>query len=145
MNINGMQIATRYLEGGDVTDTELDQLDEMIWSSDPSWDGSRIGDGYLKRVRAAMETGTRWTRDELDKAFTAAVRNTAERHGENPDERHWKDPIETVVEPRETDVTREAIIFFTATVPTQTELWKDGKLVILLKAIGYRAGPAGDH
>lgn len=91
------------------------------------------------------ETGSEWSRDELTKALDEAVRNTAERHGEDPTKRHWKDAIETVVAVRDLDVTRKAIVFFTATVPTETELWKDGKLVILLQADGYSAGPAGDH
>lgn len=88
------------------------------------------------------ETGTKYSRDELDKAFTAAVRRTAINLGEDPAERHWKDAILANVEVEEIDVTREAIVFFTATVPTTT---KDLQGRITLAAAGYRAGPAGDH
>ena len=88
------------------------------------------------------ETGTEWSRDELQNAFSEAVKRTAINLGQDPAERHWKDRIFANVEVEEIDVTREAIIFFTATVPSTK---KDGRGRLTLVADGYRIGPAGDH
>lgn len=58
------------------------------------------------------------------------------------DKNDWKAPIRAIV-PASADICliREAIIFYTATVP-KFKVVNDGYLVI---ADGYRAGPAGDQ
>jgi hypothetical protein len=55
----------------------------------------------------------------------------------------WKAPIDTLV-PTKTDLAMlvDAIEFFTATKPIITYAGLDGFHVV---AVGYRAGPAGDH
>jgi hypothetical protein len=55
---------------------------------------------------------------------------------------HWKNPIRAFIAPNLKSIVMEAIIFYTATVPTFTPQ-ADGTL--LVEAIGYRRGPAGDH
>lgn len=67
---------------------------------------------------------------------------------------HWKDPIDACFTPRqliENAVTLndvyESVIHFTGTVPTITLVFpavKDSP-GYSVKAIGYRAGPCGDH
>ena len=63
------------------------------------------------------------------------------------DRRDWKAPIETVVPLAEADLTLDAIEFYTATRGrlVKLEYLPDGRMGVLLKADGYRAGPAGDH
>ncbi len=69
---------------------------------------------------------------------------------------HWKAPIDAYIDPAAEAVVREAIIHFTATVPTFNKVkahWVAGpnreamkKLyptVLHVKAAGYWAGPAG--
>ncbi len=57
----------------------------------------------------------------------------------------WKGPIDASIDADLCEVSEEvisdAVVFFTATVPTITH--ENGKLIV--KAIGYRKGPAGDH
>jgi len=59
------------------------------------------------------------------------------------DPRDWRNPIDTeiYVETREeVELIKEAITFFTATVPT-ADGWLGGK--VRFKSEGYRNGPAG--
>lgn len=64
---------------------------------------------------------------------------------------HWKDPIDTVVSVGESlDAIRDAIIHFTGTAPTFTPVSVSEPNCTRLtgyrvQAIGYRAGPCGDH
>ena len=58
----------------------------------------------------------------------------------NPDD--WKAPINAVILKKDLELTREAIIHFTATVPRVNEINATHAQVI---ASGYRMGPAGDH
>lgn len=53
---------------------------------------------------------------------------------------HWKNPVNAVINECDKEIVQEAVIYFTATVPTFTQL-ADGKLRV--QAAGYWAGPAG--
>lgn len=55
----------------------------------------------------------------------------------------WKAPISGDVKEDLKDVVREAVIFYTATVPEFGPSSFSG--YVHVKAAGYRAGPAGDH
>jgi hypothetical protein len=60
---------------------------------------------------------------------------------QDPDD--WKAPIDTVVDARQDlELVRQAIVYFTATVPTFSDAG-DGQ--VRVQADGYRMGPAGDH
>jgi hypothetical protein len=53
----------------------------------------------------------------------------------------WRAPIyDAVIDAADEDRVREAVIYFTATVPTFSPM-KGGKLRV--NAVGYRNGPAG--
>jgi len=54
----------------------------------------------------------------------------------------WKEPIEAWIPEEEWDITRDAVIFYTATTPCIVS-WLGS--LILIRADGYRRGPAGDH
>lgn len=61
---------------------------------------------------------------------------------------HWKDPIDTIVEldADELAMLPYAVEYFTATTPTITPVPnRHGWTLYLVKADGYRRGPAGDH
>jgi hypothetical protein len=51
----------------------------------------------------------------------------------------WKAPIETVIFPADQAIVAEAIAFYTA---TEAVFIKQGNM-LLVKALGYRNGPAG--
>jgi len=77
-----------------------------------------------------------YTQEELQAAFTKVQ-----------DKEHWKNPINAVVDASENlHLIREAVIHFTATVPTFDilKVTEEGTKVAV-RAIGYQAGPAGDH
>lgn len=59
------------------------------------------------------------------------------------DIRDWKNPIDAVIDAADLLVTQAAVQFYTATELTVEGSPAPGKLRV--KAIGYRAGPAGDH
>lgn len=81
--------------------------------------------------------------DKLEAAFRDAVRRTAVYLGEDPEKRHWKDPIAFALrEGEDESLLSEAIIHYTATVP---EIIRGPGRVRVMVADGYRAGPAGDH
>ena len=71
-----------------------------------------------------------FTRPELDKAFKAVH-----------DPSDWKAPIESIVDRDDVFATLAAIEFFTA---TEAVVEIDGRDLVI-RSIGYRAGPAGDH
>lgn len=67
---------------------------------------------------------------------------------------HWKDPINSICSTEEVGPITDAIIYFTATVPTFVKLgvmirdegrFKKGDQLWRVTADGYRRGPAGDH
>jgi len=73
----------------------------------------------------------KYTQEQLDRAFDMVIPST-----------HWKDKINAVIsQPFDQNLIKEAVIHFTATVPTFTEL-KNG--TVRVKALGYWNGPAGD-
>ncbi len=57
---------------------------------------------------------------------------------------HWKDEIRAIVPFADYDMANAACQFFTATV-LEIKSVDDAKEVYACFAIGYRAGPAGDH
>jgi len=63
------------------------------------------------------------------------------------DKKHWKNPVNAVIDATENlHLIREAIIHFTATVPTFDILKvTEAGTKILVRADGYYAGPAGDR
>ena len=91
----------------------------------------QMAENERKYQRERLE-GLNAMREKLDAAFTAL-------HGDN----HWKDPIDTVIFRGEFDLMAQACDFFTATKLTIAEELDDER--IRVTAIGYRAGPAGDH
>lgn len=76
------------------------------------------------------ETGTKYSREELLDAFNM-VCNKA----------NWKMPIHgEMIDKRDIDITREAIIFFTGSVPTFTQPFNNGfESQVIVKAAGYYA------
>lgn len=79
---------------------------------------------------------SQYTQEQLQAAFTKVQ-----------DKAHWKNPINTVVDATENlHLIREAIIHFTATVPTFDilKVTEEGTKVAV-RAVGYQDGPAGDH
>lgn len=70
----------------------------------------------------------RYTQEQLQRAFDAVA---------NPQD--WKAPIEAVIESSAWQLTKAAIVHFTATQPT-LKANDDGRFVVT--APGYRAGPA---
>ncbi len=63
------------------------------------------------------------------------------------DKKHWKNPVDAVIDASENlHLIREAVIHFTATVPTFDilKVTEEGTKVAV-RAIGYYAGPAGDR
>jgi hypothetical protein len=55
------------------------------------------------------------------------------------DPKDWKEPIHAVIPRKRWEITREAIIFFTATEPW---IVSDLGNLLVIHAIGYRRGPA---
>jgi hypothetical protein len=86
-------------------------------------------DNYLDEVVSDLG----YTRQQLNDAFKMV---------HDPDD--WKAPINNVIpgHPVTKEKVREAILFYTATNATFTEL-DDGRCRV--EAAGYRLGPAGDH
>jgi len=86
------------------------------------------------------ETGSIWSRARLTAAFNRVA-----------DAADWKAPISAriIIDSAEEKARiREAIIFFTATVPTFGSPWRpvdqpDECVWYHVRAIGYRMGPAG--
>lgn len=72
--------------------------------------------------------------NQIEKAFDEVA---------NP--RDWKAPIKAWVDPKDLELYREAIAFYTATTTSVVDgpRPKDGK--VLIQATGYRMGPAGDY
>ena len=56
---------------------------------------------------------------------------------------HWKNQICSEVDISQIDITYEAIVYFTATVPHFSKDKVGGKWFVT--ALGYSMGPAGDH
>jgi hypothetical protein len=71
-----------------------------------------------------------YTQEQLEQAFRK-VQNSI----------YWKNPIDSFCFVNEMDVTREAIIHFTATVPNFRPM---GNNLMRVSAKGYHLGPAGD-
>lgn len=69
------------------------------------------------------ETGTKYSRAELKAAFDAVC-----------DRSNWKNPVQGTILPKDEDVTREAVIFFTGSVP-KFRARPSGRL--LVEAAGY--------
>lgn len=79
----------------------------------------------------------RYSQDELGAAFDRVA-----------DPRDWRAPINAVIAPDRRTITACAIVHFTATKPRFTPLGNPGSSapkMLLVRALGYRAGPAGDH
>jgi hypothetical protein len=72
-----------------------------------------------------------FSREELSAAFSKV---------QNPN--HWKDSIYSIIDAKDKEVVARAIPYFTATEPTFTDI---GNGQLLVRADGYRRGPAGDH
>lgn len=72
-----------------------------------------------------------YTPEQLSAAFDK-VRNSI----------HWKDPIHKVIDFKDKEIVSVAISYFTATEAKFVDIGY-GKLIV--KADGYRRGPAGDH
>ena len=79
-------------------------------------------------------TETGHTKGQLSAAFDALIEEDA----------HWKDPIGAVIAEDDYGSDAEAVKFFTATKLEITGRQHSRRLV-MVKAKGYRAGPAGDH
>lgn len=81
--------------------------------------------------QASEDEFTGWyTREQLGAAFDKV---------KNPN--HWKNPIDAYCHEDEVDMVREAVDFFTATVP---EFWRLGQTSVMrVTAEGYYLGPAG--
>jgi hypothetical protein len=59
------------------------------------------------------------------------------------DSRDWKAPIRAVIPVEDRPVVEQAVLWFTETVPTfETAPGEPDQLVV--RAMGYRLGPAGD-
>ncbi len=74
-------------------------------------------------MKMNVETGTPYTRLELSSAFDLVK-------SEN-----WKDPIQACTSIAREDITREAVIFYTGSIPTFTSM-KNPKL-LRVTAEGY--------
>ena len=55
----------------------------------------------------------------------------------------WRGPIHTTVHEDDLEITKAAILFFTATDPEVRWLWTPDDRKWEIKSIGYRNGPAG--
>lgn len=74
-----------------------------------------------------------YTQEELETAFKKVQ-----------DKKHWKNPIKAFIDKADQMVVQEAIIHFTATVPTFTKINQGpNKGKVLVQAEGYYMGPAG--
>lgn len=86
-----------------------------------------------------LDTTKQATEDDLLGWYTKEQLEAAFNKVQNPN--HWKNPIDAYCHKDEVDVVREAIEFFTATVPT---FWNVGMTDIRrVEAPGYYLGPAG--
>lgn len=72
---------------------------------------------------------TKFPREQMEKAFQAVQ-----------DKKHWKNPINSCVRAEDVEVTKEAIVYFTATEATLGENLGNGWFKIT--APGYYRGPA---
>ena len=73
-----------------------------------------------------------YTEEELGRAFDAVS-----------DPEDWKAPIAAYIPGEVFDIVYRAIVFYTSTVPSGTYVPSEGRWII--RADGYRMGPAGDH
>ena len=73
----------------------------------------------------------KYNQQQLDAAFKLVQPKT-----------HWKDRIKAKIKHEDQDIVMDAVIHFTGTVPSFKKN-KDGTLTVT--ALGYRAGPCGDH
>jgi len=85
----------------------------------------------MDRQIGAIVNGRKVTVGALRQAFNAVC-----------DPADWKEPIHAVIARKRWELTREAIVFFTATVPWVVSDLGD---LLVIHAVGYRRGPAGDR
>ena len=86
-----------------------------------------------------LDTTKQATRDNFTGWYTRKQLAAAFKQVQNP--KHWKGPIDSFCRESEMDLVSEAIIFFTATIPTFYRLGQTSKYRV--QAVGYWEGPAG--
>jgi len=89
-----------------------------------------------RRERVVAELLGGYTHDQLEAAF-AQVRPAG----------YWKDPIDAWIDFSDYEVVAYAVEFFTATKLRPIEMQGEGAtgVRVRVQAVGYQAGPAGDH
>ena len=93
--------------------------------------GSDIVPPISGSVTTRMMAAGGMTYDEMQAKLTAAFNKVA-------DKADWKRPIDAVIDRADRDIVREAVIYFTATVPTFVDVGDKMRVT----SPGYRAGPA---
>lgn len=88
----------------------------------------------IENLNDTVVTAEGWTRGELEAAFDKVS-----------DPSDWRGAIEAWVDLEDLELTRAAVMFFTATALEEVERKEAGNMTVLVrvKAAGYRMGPAG--
>lgn len=86
----------------------------------------------MRFVKIEGPKRSKYSKEEMSAAFDKVE-----------DKDHWKNPILATIHEDDLEVTAQAVKFYTATSLEVVERKPDG--MILVGAIGYRQGPAGDH
>jgi len=82
---------------------------------------------------------------ENNKAKTIEIETLSRAFDRVKNAEHWKNPIDAVIRCSELEITKVAVLHFTATELRVVESYASAPPRYRVRAVGYRAGLAGDH